>query len=382
MSTYQGFWSYVHDDDRAEGERIVQLAKDVEGEFELRTGEQITLFLDREDIGWGDDWREKIDQGLASVAFFIPVLTPRYFLSPECRRELQVFARKAEELGVRELVLPLLYVHVPGLDEDEPDDDLMGLVKQFQWEDWRELRLEELGSAQYRKGVARLAERLVEANRRAEKVASKAPEASEVQGGDWAEDDAPGAIDQLAAAEESLPRWNEIVSEITEEVRKIGEAMEDATRQVHQGDAAGKGFRARAKTAQALSARLRSPTNRIHALGNEFATELHNIDAGIRTILEMAPMEVSEHPDRKEEFCRFFEVIRSLSAAVSRGLDGTQGMVNELDPLERMSRDLRPVVRSLRKGLTSMIEARKLTDEWVGLMEATEIDCIDDAHDS
>ena len=73
----------------------------------------MTYFLDKDAIKWGDEWKNKIDSSLASVAFFIPVLTPRYFMSPECRSELQYFARRATSLGLKELVLPLLYLDVP-----------------------------------------------------------------------------------------------------------------------------------------------------------------------------------------------------------------------------------------------------------------------------
>ena len=44
MHEYQGFWSYVHDDDLADGGRIVRLARDVSGQFEMLTGESIALF--------------------------------------------------------------------------------------------------------------------------------------------------------------------------------------------------------------------------------------------------------------------------------------------------------------------------------------------------
>src|ERR1700741_4459468 len=99
MASSQGFWSYVHADDQADGGRISRLARDVVAQFEILTGEALELFLDRDAIQWGEAWRNRIDASLASVVFFIPVLTPRYFMSPECRRELQFFARKS---GIKE----------------------------------------------------------------------------------------------------------------------------------------------------------------------------------------------------------------------------------------------------------------------------------------
>ena len=150
MTTLEGFFSYVHADDEAEGERITRLARDVSAQFEMLTGEPLSLFLDKDAIEWGEKWREKIDSTLASVAFFIPILTPRYFLRAECRRELQFFARRATQLGVKDLVLPLHYVNVPALSDEGSDDDLIQLIRGFQWEDWRELRFADVATETYR----------------------------------------------------------------------------------------------------------------------------------------------------------------------------------------------------------------------------------------
>src|SRR3954452_5800638 len=119
MANLEGFWSYVHADDEADQGRVAQLARDVVDQFKMLTGDEIDLFLDQDALEWGDRWKDKIDDSLASVAFFIPVITPRYFRSAECRRELQFFARRARELGVSELVLPLLYVDFPALHEQD-----------------------------------------------------------------------------------------------------------------------------------------------------------------------------------------------------------------------------------------------------------------------
>jgi len=136
MAVVDGFWSYVHADDDAESGRIAQLARDVASQFEMLTGEPIQLFLDWDNLVWGDDWHPKIDQSLSSIAFFIPIISPRFFKSAECRRELNFFARNAEKLGIKELVLPILYVDFPALHDDPQGDDLVALIARFQWMDW------------------------------------------------------------------------------------------------------------------------------------------------------------------------------------------------------------------------------------------------------
>ena len=371
----QGFWSYVHNDDKAEGERITRLAKDVVEQFEMLTGEKISLFRDKDEINWGDNWRSKIDKSLSSVAFFIAVMTPRYFMSPECRRELQFFARRATDLGIKELVLPLHYVDVPLLRDDNPSDDLVSLAGTFQWEDWRDLRFEEASSAAYRKGVARLAARLVEANRRAEEVdvASKAQEIEEVI--EEALDDSPGIIDRLAKTEETIPEWQETLEAISREINLIGQVMQEAAADINQGNAQGQGFASRLVVARRLARGLKEPTDRTSALGNKFVSQLHDVDEGVRIIIENAPSEIEQDLNSKEPLCSFFVAVHNVSAASRKALESVQGMVDAIVRVENMSRDLRPVLRQLRQGLTVMVEAREITEEWVSLIDKSKVAC-------
>lgn len=374
MAELKGFWSYVHADDDADSGRVSRLAKDVAAQFTMLTGESIDLFLDRDDITWGEDWRGKIDESLSTIAFFIPVLTPRYFMSSECRRELQFFARRAKNLGVEELVLPLLYVDVPSLHEDTPSDDLVALVKPFHWEDWSELRFSDVDSSEYRRGVARLAQRLVEANRKAEEVNSTAI-ALELEPSVEDADDSPGLLDQLAATEETLPQWQITLQAITEEIQAIGQIMQEAAADLERGNAQSRGFAARLATARRISQRLREPAENVWSFGNEFASQLHEIDEGFRAIIERAPSEVQENPESRTEICTFFRAIRELSTSARDGLGAIQSMIDAISPVEAMSRDLRNPLRRLRQGLTLMVEAREVTDEWVEMIEGTSIDC-------
>lgn len=57
------------------------------------------------------------------------------------------------------------------------------------------------------------------------------------------------------------------------------------------------------------------------------------------------------------------------------GLDSTQGMIGAISTIESMSRDLRPVLRHLRQGLTTMVEAREVSNEWVQLIDSSPVKC-------
>jgi hypothetical protein len=59
-----GFWSYAHADDSAAHGGIVELAAQLSAEFDLLTGRQLDIFVDRSHIVWGEAWRERISTGL------------------------------------------------------------------------------------------------------------------------------------------------------------------------------------------------------------------------------------------------------------------------------------------------------------------------------
>lgn len=65
--------------------------------------------MDRESIGWGEDWRTRIQDGINAAMVFIPVISMNYFYeSSSCREELTAFYAKANELGPTQLILPLI----------------------------------------------------------------------------------------------------------------------------------------------------------------------------------------------------------------------------------------------------------------------------------
>jgi hypothetical protein len=153
------FWSYAREDDELDDGAILQLARRLSAEYALITGQSLNLFIDRTDIRWGEEWRARADNSLGKTTFLIPVLSPRYFARKECRRELQTFASNARELGVRDLVLPILYVDIPDFASDNPDE-LVALAARMQYEDWRTLRLKDSSDPRVRQAVHSLAQRL------------------------------------------------------------------------------------------------------------------------------------------------------------------------------------------------------------------------------
>jgi len=214
------FWSYSHEDNVADSDGIVELAESLRREFALVTGESLTLFVDQTAVGWGDEWRRRINNALAETTFFIPIITPRYFARDECRRELLEFTAQARSLGISELVLPIRYAEVKNLTEQNPDEAI-ALTARMQYVDWTKLRLKGTSSPEYRTAVNALAVRLAHlASTIAEKQLS-----DELKSIDPAEEDAePGLAEIFDQINRILPLWVE-----TMEVYQVATAQHDAT---------------------------------------------------------------------------------------------------------------------------------------------------------
>ena len=371
---YQGFWSYVHADDNNDGGRISQLARDVVDEYEMLTGEKIELFLDRDAIEWGSKWRDEIDEGLGTVAFFIPVITPRYVRSAECRREFNAFARRLGERRLKELLLPLHYVDVPGLDSkpgnEELDDSVLLMIRDFQIKDWRELRHVDRSSKEYRQAVTDIAQHLAMVNRRAEET--HLMDVIDVKTNDD-ESDELGLIDRMVRFEEALPDFLTTNKEITAEIETIGDIAVKTTDDLNKTEQRG-GFAPKLILIKRMAAQLKGPTDRISANVNSFVSQIHDIDDGLRAMVEQVKAEAKNSPEEEQAVEGFFQSIREMSTSAHTALDSLQGMINALTESEKISRDLRPAIRRLRHALTTMVEAREITDSWMDLIEAPDAD--------
>lgn len=371
------FWSYVHADDDVDMGRIVQLARDIVGHYEARTGETIDLFLDRDDIQWGNAWREKIDASLANVVYFVPVITPRYFRRVECRRELQFFANRTQQLGIRDLILPILYIDVPELQHENPNDVLVKLVQDIQWKPWTEWRFTDRDSAAYRSAVDDVARELVTrvaAVERSDIVAATAGAQEDTSDDD---DEPPGLLDRIGAMERAMPRWSETLKAIGAEIDRMGTITEKGSVAISRADAQGTGVAARLVVARQVAEQLNDPVSEIERLGQTYASDLADIDDGIRALLIQGAHEAKsgESQEARDQYCTFVGMLRSLAEASGLGLGSLEGLVKSAQPLEALSKDLRPVLRRMRGSLTALVEAREVTQSWVDFAVEQEVDC-------
>jgi hypothetical protein len=157
------FMSYVREDDTYERGRLTDLRTRLSGEVAAQRGEPFPVFQDREDIAWGQQWQDRIDSSLDSATFLIPVITPRFFRSEACRTELERFLKREQELGRRDLILPIYYIDAPVLNDPikRNRDALAEIIHSRQYWDWRPLRFKAFTSEQVGETIAQMAAKVV-----------------------------------------------------------------------------------------------------------------------------------------------------------------------------------------------------------------------------
>jgi 8-oxo-dGTP pyrophosphatase MutT (NUDIX family) len=155
-----GFMSYVHADDEADEGRLTEFRVRLEREVGVQTGVAFTIFQDREDIHWGDAWRERVESSIDNATFLIPIITPSFFASDQCRAEFERFTIRERELNRTDLIFPVYYVSCPSLEDETTDDGIAEIIKSRQYTDWRKLRFGSLSSSRAARRMALLARQL------------------------------------------------------------------------------------------------------------------------------------------------------------------------------------------------------------------------------
>ena len=366
MAEPAGFWSYARQDDQQTRGRIRQLAEDIRNEYSLITGDELQLFIDRE-TKWGEEWRRRIDDALSETTFFIPVVTPRYFKRPECRKELLQFSGHAQSLGREELLLPIYYIDVPELNQagENSDDEAVALVARMQREDWRALRVAGRDSPEYVKKVADLATRLAEVS--ADIATTEAAGPVEIEQRD-AEllDDGPGIFELVAEAGEAFPVLNQAFEDMTGAMEQVGEIVEGYGPKL---EAASKRNPAVMLTVfRKLALELDGPAEEIRTQGHAVAASIVRIDPAVLQLVRAAELGLWE----SEDTAGLFSTIREYADTTARIEASISESVKEMDGAAMLSRDLKRPIRTMKEGLRSVADTKAIVEEWIRQIDRTE----------
>jgi hypothetical protein len=231
----RAFCSYVRKDNENFGTAVEYLVEDIKALHEAETGRTLQIFLDRTDIGWGQDFRDAISDSVENATFFIPIITARYFQSEYCRDELLSFYGKCRNLGVTELILPIILAGASQIREDS-DDELVRVVARIQYIDWSHIWPAGRDSSAWRIGVMDLVQRLVNLEERveshlAQKLAESAKQGTNGTNG-RSTHSVPNTLNEISDAD---TYGQSVLGQVREVSEKIADILADFNAEFDKG---------------------------------------------------------------------------------------------------------------------------------------------------
>jgi CheY-like chemotaxis protein len=203
MAEALGFLSYTRRDDEFFGGYITAFRKSLEAGVQVVTGERaFRVFQDIEGIVIGEQWEKKLAEVIGSASFFLPMLSPLFLSSPNCRDEVELFLARESELGREDMILPVYLVDSPKLEkaEERDRDPVAREIAKRQRYDWRENAWLPLQEPAARKAVLTLARAIATALERL--TTPRPPTRAGPAGGiglETARDDDDAAAERIAA---------------------------------------------------------------------------------------------------------------------------------------------------------------------------------------
>ena len=352
---FGAFLSYARSDDTHDGGRITALTKRLQAEISMQTGEPFPIFRDRDDIFIGQQWRARILNSVNGSTLLIAIITPSFLKSANCREEVERFIERERSLNRDDLIIPILYVHTPGLDS--PQDDIAVELSGRQYFEWNKLRFEDMASNEVRREIDRLARQVIKAVDR-----SRATDV-ELVPAITPTDDVPGTLELIAEAEDAMPLFTETLKDLSALITETGSLTTDATREMKAAKSGPRSASARLIIVRRLAKHLERPVSEIEDVTENYLDHLARVDAGMNALIELVPSSVKTKDD--------IETARQLLGALSELAEGGRNSLDAIDGLRkalannyRLSSTLRPVLRRMSDALDRVRPSVRQFETW------------------
>ncbi|MDJ0318667.1 toll/interleukin-1 receptor domain-containing protein [Arthrobacter antibioticus] len=380
-----GFLSYSHLDDEADEGRIRRLAKQIQSEYRVLTGQELEIFVDRSDLRWGQKWKERIDGALQTTTFFIPVLSPSFFASNECRREFFEFFNTTRSLGVPRYLLALRYAPVDDLVA-ESTDRAKAIAAETQYKNWEDLRLVDESSAQHRLAINELAQELRQLMREVQTQPAKDAAASgagelfrrsnsslqtiatsATDDQDDPYDDAPSAIELVAELPDRSNAWMKTMGRFEEASNEFNRILNEGTGELNAVGGNGNPFASKIVILRRVAEDLDVPARNIEQAGEQYMKDLLEIDPSFRALAELGHLQTSAG---RASFIAAQQSVQSMVESGKKATESVQEAIKAGRGLARLSRDLRPPLKKYETGSQNILDGQAIMQEWSDLIDA------------
>jgi hypothetical protein len=322
-------------------------------------GRTLEIFVDKDTIGWGEDWQSGITKGIEGAAVFMPVVTRQYFDRPSCREELLTFYNEAERLGVKSLLLPVVILGHDYLSTDS-SDVASKIIAERQYKDLKATWTEGPESATWRKTIIALSAELVEAVTTAEQTlvapASKLQDAAKGEN-EEGDDDAPGAAEVSEALELFQDKINNVMPTMQGTVEQFSHVLERSTPGLKQASPSD----SRRILLEVATALLPLGTD-FQSQARGFETVVVRTDQIMRSYI--AFLKENDLKERLEEERKSIGPINELLNPFVEAEEIINGFLIQMKPLEAMSAPLRKSIRGFREGAKAINSALRIMQSW------------------
>lgn len=350
------FVSYAHADNQLFDDAVKSLTEDLKGFYLAKTGNSLSVFFDRESIGWGEDWRSQIDGELKNAAIFMPVITMQYFNRPACRDELNAFNQSAKKLGAQYLILPVV---ISGADAIRPDHPIpeVAAIEALQFRNLEEAFLAGRGTPEWRRALSSLTDELISLIARAELAAPEpsSEPTSDSSGGVLDDDD--DFLTRMAELEELTPALTQEVEQVLSDLNVWTQAVTESSTQINPGLT----VQQMRVASIAFADQLKRPSENLHDSGVKLAETVEKADA----VMSSIQLHISQMPSQGER-----DSLRSLVLGVQgpedlrEVVDNMAGILDSMVSVEVMSAPLRKSLKPARIGITKIQDAVRAVDRW------------------
>ena len=351
---FVAFLCYAHSDDVQDGGRITALRQRLEGAVQMRTGHAFPIFQDRENLFIGEQWRTRINTSLDGTTLLVTVITPSFLKSENCRKEVTLFLERERSLGRDDLIIPIVYVETPALDD--PQDRIAVELKRRRLISWDDLRFEDLDSNDVRRQIDVLARHVIAAVQRPQSETAYVAETLPAG-------DGPGFIELLAEAAEASPLFTDNITDLSALITETGTLTSEATAELQATKTSPRSAAARLIIVRRLTRRLERPVSEIEQITDAYLDHLTQISAGMNVLIELVPDQVKTEEDL-EAAQGLLDSVTELAEIGGTSLDALEKLGQALTDNYRLSSTLRPVLRRMYNAISRIGPSRREFEAW------------------
>jgi hypothetical protein len=181
-----------------------------------------------------------------------------------------------------------------------------------------------------------------------------------IEAGSNDDDDPPGFVDLVAAAEDGQERVTAALNAIGELIQELGEVATASSAEMEESDARGRGMKGRLAVTVKYAGHLSEIAEQVESLVTEYVDAMEDVSAGNLAILTRLAMD----PSQLAEAESYGLVTRALARTARESLAELSVMTDAMKEGGKMSRVLRAPTNKLVGALEAFARATAAIDQW------------------